>query len=335
MISPLEMLAINESKLDYSFTDGEISIPGYNIVRKDRNRYGGGVALYVRENLSFTIRNGLVRLEMICVEINLPYNRSFLVGTWYRPRSAAIDLFTEYSSFVEKCDCENKELILLGDMNCDYLKGPIDPHTRKLQFLSSVYQLEQLILEPTRVTDKSSTLIDLAFTNDTNNIAKSGVIHNGMSDHNIIYIVRKLVPPKRQEIMKEIRNLKYFVAEHSIYDLSNVPWENIGNIDNPNLAWKFWKTNFNTMLDRHAPMRHKRAKTSSVPWHNSNIKRLMQNRDYHKKQSVKHGSGYHWRLYQTFRNRVNTEIRKNKSSYFREKIAECNINDSKKNLKIN
>ena len=70
-------------------------------------------------------------------------------------------------------------------MNCDYLKDPIEPHTRKLQFLSSVYQLEQLISEPTRVTDKSATLIDLAFTNDTNNISKSGVIYNGMSDHSI------------------------------------------------------------------------------------------------------------------------------------------------------
>ena len=59
MISTLEMLAINESKLDYSF-DWEISICGYTIVREDRNRYGGGIALYVRENLSFTIRNDLV-----------------------------------------------------------------------------------------------------------------------------------------------------------------------------------------------------------------------------------------------------------------------------------
>ena len=123
------------------------------------------------------------------------------------------------------------------------------------------------------------------------------------------------------------------MADHFIYDLSNVPWENIGNIDNPNLAWKFWETNFNTILDRHAAMRHKRAKTS-VPWLNSNIKRLMQNRDHHNKQSVKHGSRYHWRLYQTFRNRVNTEIRKNKSSYFREKIAECNINDPKITWKL-
>ena len=97
MTSPLEILAINESKLDDSFVDEEVSIPGYTIERRDRNRYGGGVVLYVRENLPYTIREDLVpvRLEMICVEINLPYNRSFLVSTWYRPPSAAIDLFEE------------------------------------------------------------------------------------------------------------------------------------------------------------------------------------------------------------------------------------------------
>ena len=60
----------------------------------------------------------------------------------------------------------------------------------------------------------------------------------------------------------------------------------------------------------------------------------MQNRDFHKKQSVTHGSGYHWRLYQRFKNRVNIEIRKNKSSYFREKIAECNKNDAKNTWKL-
>ena len=104
-------------------------------------------------------------------------------------------------------------------MNCDYLKDPIEPHTRKLQFLLSVYQLQQLISEPTRVTDKSATLIDLAFTDDTNNIAKSGVIYNGMSDHNIICIVRRFVPLKRQKIKKEVQNLKYFEADHFICNL--------------------------------------------------------------------------------------------------------------------
>ena len=65
---------------------------------------------------------------------------------------------------------------------------------------------------------------------------------------------------KAQEIKKEVRNLKYFEADHFIYDLSNIPWGNIENIDNPNLAWKIWKTNFNTIFDKHAPIRHKGVK---------------------------------------------------------------------------
>jgi hypothetical protein len=46
MSSPLEVLAINESKLDNTITDGEIHIHGYVIIRKDRNRHGGGVAIW-------------------------------------------------------------------------------------------------------------------------------------------------------------------------------------------------------------------------------------------------------------------------------------------------
>ena len=75
---------------------------------------------------------------MICVEINLPYNRSFLVSTWYTPPSAAIDLFAEHSSFIEKCDCENMELIILGDMNCDYL-SPF--YRTKFSLTNFMYQM--------------------------------------------------------------------------------------------------------------------------------------------------------------------------------------------------
>ena len=32
---------------------------------------------------------------------------------------------------------------------------------------------------------------------------------------------------KRQEIRKEVRNLKYFDSDHFIYDLSNIQWENM------------------------------------------------------------------------------------------------------------
>jgi hypothetical protein len=67
---------------------------------------------------------------MICAEINLPYNKSFLVSTWYRPPNAGINVFEDYTKFVEKCDYANKQLIVLGDMNCDYFRKPSEPQPK-------------------------------------------------------------------------------------------------------------------------------------------------------------------------------------------------------------
>jgi hypothetical protein len=38
----LSIIGLSESKLDNTVNDNEISIPGYDILRKDRNRNGGG-----------------------------------------------------------------------------------------------------------------------------------------------------------------------------------------------------------------------------------------------------------------------------------------------------
>ena len=47
------ILGITESKLDSSVSDQEVDISGYSILRSDRNRYGGGVACYVRADPCF------------------------------------------------------------------------------------------------------------------------------------------------------------------------------------------------------------------------------------------------------------------------------------------
>ena len=81
--APFDIFAINESKINELIPDNEISIPGYNLIRKDRNRAGGGVVLYIRDNISFFNREDLVpsRLEIVCAEINRPHSKSFLVCT--------------------------------------------------------------------------------------------------------------------------------------------------------------------------------------------------------------------------------------------------------------
>ena len=102
-----------------------------------------------------------------------------------------------------------------------------------------------------------------------------------------------------------------------------VPWDIVCRmIYDPNV-WQAWKSLFLEILDRHAPIRCKRTRGTSVPWITSNVKRLMRSRDFHKKQAIKHASSAHWNMYKIERNRVNVAMRSAKKVYFRDKIKEC------------
>ena len=57
-----------------------------------------------------------------------------------------------------------------------------------------------------RVTETSASTIDLILSNTPENIVSSGVSHVGISDHSLIYAVRKFVFPKSKSIMREVRD---------------------------------------------------------------------------------------------------------------------------------
>ena len=177
------------------------------------------------------------------------------------------------------------------------------------------------------MTDISATMIDLDLTNVKENIHASGVIHLGISDHSLIYAVRKFMLPKTNPGVREIRDYKHFDAELFVEDLSRIPWNAIQQFINPNICWNVWKSFFTDTLNRHAPIQHNRTRRDSVP----RIKALMRNRGYHKKRAIKYASQTHWESFKKLRNEVNIQMRNAKSIFFRDKINDCSrSNDPKK-----
>lgn len=121
MISkPVDILAINETRLDCSFPDSAVSIPGYSLDRKDRNRNGGGVALYIRNSIAYEIILTLdEKLELLCVKVIKPKAKPFIVGTWYRPPGSTNEIMQAFGSALEKLEQHHLETNILGDFNCD------------------------------------------------------------------------------------------------------------------------------------------------------------------------------------------------------------------------
>ena len=116
----IDIISINETKLDENIGNNEVDIPGYTIVRRDRTTNGGGgVCFYIRNSIQFTVRNDLTMetIENLCVEIQKPKSKPFVVVTWYRPPDSRIEVLTPFEELLGKLDTENIEYHLMGDMN--------------------------------------------------------------------------------------------------------------------------------------------------------------------------------------------------------------------------
>ena len=70
------------------------------------------------------------------------------------------DLFSTFERIIDKIDAENLELYLMGDLNCNLLSEVVSNNSSHLLNIIDIYGVTQLITEPTRVTQYSSTLID-------------------------------------------------------------------------------------------------------------------------------------------------------------------------------
>ena len=106
-------------RLDTEIEDGTVEIPGYDIIRKDKNRSGGGVAIYVRD-IPYIKRDDLFGqgLEAVCLEIKKAKCKPFLVTTWYRPPNSPVEIFDKFENFLQLAENENIDLIITGDLNC-------------------------------------------------------------------------------------------------------------------------------------------------------------------------------------------------------------------------
>ena len=119
----VQVIGISETKIDNSVPNEEISIEGYDILRLDRNRRGGGVACYIRNDISFNQINAFpTETENIFFDIFLPNSHSITVGIFYRPPNQS-NFLDNISNDFTKLYTEKKEIIILGDLNINLFQN--------------------------------------------------------------------------------------------------------------------------------------------------------------------------------------------------------------------
>ena len=161
----------------------------------------------------------------------------------------------------------------------------------------------------------------------------SDVFHVGLSDHSLVYAVRKInsFPKCNRTREIEVRNFKNFKGELFPEDLQAQPWAQLSFYEaDVNAMWSCWKTMFLEVLDSHAPIRSKRVrKRLSLPWLSKDIRDKMLERDRLKRLAIIKKGDVSWAKYRSSRNIVNVALRKAKSAFYASQIENVTGNPKK------
>ena len=128
------------------------------------------MAFYIRETVNHEHRIDIKtsNAELLCIHVKQKCSKLFIVMAWYRPPKCDYQTIYETETLLKSLDAEDKEIIPIGDVNCNDLD--IEGKNRILVILRNMYhtyQLKQLIKFPTRSTLSSQTLIDHFATNQS------------------------------------------------------------------------------------------------------------------------------------------------------------------------
>ena len=328
------IIGLTEHKIGKNLPVSNVNIPGYNFCFDHTKSTHGGTGFFISEKLTFKKRDDLQivldsSLESTFIEIVLSNRKNILCGCIYRHPHMSINEFNEkyLSPLLEKLIKEDKFCVLMGDFNLDLIKKDSKSSISDFYNIMCSYFFAPFILQPTRVTETSQTLIDNIFLNSFEYSTFSGNITAQISDHLIQFVVLNdlIVPLRHQNTNQFKRNFKNFDKVKFKEDISNIDlnalfsqYENDVN----SLFNSFFEA-INTILDKHAPLvktTKKELSLLSKPWINKEIKHLMWERDkcfkkYCHNKNTQEKQAFH-DTFKKLRNQVNFEIKKSKKSYY-------------------
>lgn len=160
------VMALWETRVTNAIEDWELNVPGYNIIRCDaENRFTGGVALYVRNDVEY----GVVRKRKIvsncwclAMEVKDKIFKGVLVIIYHSPSASHSEFISLLEDIVEEIVIKG-QCIVFGDFNIDLMVGSY--YAKKLQSVMLSFGMKQYVDRPTRNTNNSQTMIDLVFAN--------------------------------------------------------------------------------------------------------------------------------------------------------------------------
>lgn len=273
---------------------------------------------YSDKNLEFLYFNILPRNQKK-IDVCLVYRQS---------NGSVVQCIHKIKEMVAKLGLKpnNNELVMLGDFNIDTLS--CSKNQTKIINLGRSLNLTQVINDPTRVTHKTSTLIDQCFTN-IKHIANCGTVLWSASDHLPIYLVKKKINPEEEKTSFIGRSYVKLSGDEFKEEMDNFTSGLILSEQDPAAAWDIYYGLITSLLSKYCPERVITTKSIRTPYVTNEIIQLSKNRDKLFRKAYKSKNGHDWEQAVLSRSEANIAIRKARRHYISNEVKVANENPIK------
>ena len=248
--------------------------------QKKSDRRGGGVSVYIHNSLNLKPRPDLSKncgdIESLTKEIISEKTRNTIVSVLYRPPNGHFEKFLT-NIFLNTKD-SNKNVYIAGDFNLNLLDHSLNK--KVLNYLNLIYQNSFIptVNKPTRVTRKTSTIIDHILTNlFVNTNFKLLLFKIDISDH---FPICFLQPTSRPTEENEVTNITKRVINNKAIELfkqelCKSSWDDVINNKNPNDAYNHFSHKLIVLCNKYFPKQDIRIykKDLQSPWITRGIKK--------------------------------------------------------------
>ena len=327
--SEVDVVCVSETWFSQSILDSFVNLKGYKIFRSDRLpsdelHHGGGVAIYVKNNLNCRViikNNDHSTMEYIFIQIN-SIGQKILLGTVYRRRHD-IDI-QPVVDVLEEISFNYATVIVTGDLNCDLLRD-----NSVSQKLSALDLVPVNSVTPTHFSAYTNTLLDVFYVNQKNDVLLYDQLSVPVfSKHDLIFMTLNHTKPKPSKTFTyfDFNNVNFPLLDA---DFNRINWHSIFTMPSVDDQVDYFNKNIIDLFNKHVPIKTKSLKKSSQPWFNSNIRLLIKKRDEVYRRWKRYKTTTLRTEYRGLRNQVVREINRAKTQYFFGKFENA-VNNSAK-----
>lgn len=210
----VDVLVINETKLNSLIDDSNFISPFYHMYRRDRdsNSCGGGVLVYIKKSLRHNLVLVEDEAEMIIFRLELRPNYKVNLIACYRPPHSDNEdrFFAVLDKHLLESEETTKDTIIIGDLNYDLGRSSTFEESRsRLHEFMNIHGLNNMISKGTRFNPHTNyaSLLDVVLCYNANLCTSSEVFPCSFSDHSLVISTLDSTNSTRHNLLKSFRCL--------------------------------------------------------------------------------------------------------------------------------